>query len=165
MHHCDNPSCVNPKHLKLATHLENEQDKDKKDRRPFDHVIKYGDDIVYGIFDKLYKGWFSREIWNFYGLPRHSYEGIVHRRNNKDHKKCRVREIFNSFSKEKRDTIEYNIKNQGERCTSSKLTKDDVLKIRSLRENGMPISKIAENFPVHVHHVGRICRRERWKSV
>ncbi len=33
-HRCDNPTCCNPEHLFLGTHLDNEQDKDAKDRRP-----------------------------------------------------------------------------------------------------------------------------------
>ena len=43
LHECDNPLCVNPAHLWLGTQLDNEQDKDKKKRRPPPALTKYID--------------------------------------------------------------------------------------------------------------------------
>ena len=65
-HHCDNPNCVNPKHLFLGTHQDNNADMKKKGRRVNHHGEEYSsakltDDIV-------------REMRRRY-IPEHSIHG------------------------------------------------------------------------------------------
>jgi len=45
LHHCDNPGCVNPKHLFLGTGKDNADDMDKKGRRVISRGEKNGNSI------------------------------------------------------------------------------------------------------------------------
>jgi DNA-binding XRE family transcriptional regulator len=55
---------------------------------------------------------------------------------------------------------------RGEDCYASKLTEDDVRKIRRLNEQGeYSQSDLAEVFEVSQTNIGRIVRRETWKHV
>lgn len=50
----------------------------------------------------------------------------------------------------------------GERCGMSKLTKKDVVKIKSLKENGWSNKKIAKHYPVTETQISRITAGTRW---
>ncbi len=73
MHRCDNPSCVNPDHLKLGTHAENMADRNAKGRtsKGANHPVrrKLTPDQVLELRDRYAKGGISqRAIAAEYGV-------------------------------------------------------------------------------------------------
>ena len=51
-HKCDNPHCVNPDHLELGTHQDNEDDKTSRGRRPMGSLVgtaKLTEEVVLAI--------------------------------------------------------------------------------------------------------------------
>lgn len=162
MHMCDNPSCVNPNHLKIGTHLENEQDKDRKNRRPFDHIIKYSIEDAVNVFKLVLKGYFTKQISEITGFSMPSIQNMYVDRKFSD---SRYYVAFDKFSEEEKIKINNNIENKGERCTSRKLNEKDILNIRLRRLFGESYPKIEKDYPVHATQIERICKRERWKHV
>jgi len=78
-HSCDNPSCINPKHLFLGTTQDNNLDKMVKWRHAYGNRVnssKLTDDIVVELLRNVYDGRFytRMEISKYYSI---SYETIV----------------------------------------------------------------------------------------
>lgn len=87
LHKCDNPSCVNPKHLFLGTHKDNMRDMFSKNRRPSvrgeDHPhAKLSEEDVREI-RKLYSGggYSHSELGKRYGVSKGAISGILSGRN------------------------------------------------------------------------------------
>ena len=83
MHTCDNPNCVNPRHLRVGTTLDNNRDRDEKGRTSkgeSHHTTKLSEDDVRGIRWLREQGWYEREIAEWYSISRPAVSHIVARR-------------------------------------------------------------------------------------
>jgi HNH endonuclease len=74
-HKCDNPSCVNPKHLFLGTNLENTQDRNRKNRqaKPMGILhpnVKLSEQDIIDIREKINQGRTQRSIAKDYGISQ-----------------------------------------------------------------------------------------------
>lgn len=64
-----------------------------------------------------------------------------------------------------RDMVEKNRQSKGSRHTISKITEQDVLRIREMREHGMKLSEIAKTFGISFQSVHLIAARKQWRHV
>lgn len=84
-HHCDNPKCVNPKHLFMGSHADNAQDRAKKKRQGTDRggVTRSGKlpytELLFEEIREKYKGGFKqKEIESIYGISQGYIARIIH---------------------------------------------------------------------------------------
>jgi hypothetical protein len=80
-HHCDHPYCVNPQHLFLGSHQDNEDDKDQKGRRPRGediwHLAKMTEYKVKQMRELHKNGVSVLRLSQMFGLARSSTRSIV----------------------------------------------------------------------------------------
>lgn len=139
LHKCDNPPCVNPRHLFVGTPMDNMLDKIRKGR---ENIPKGFDRKNITInkekFIKIKDYYLNNEV----GLRD------VGRKFNLDHKAISV--VF------KRHGII--IRKKG-----NKLTPNMIKKIREKKESGETSKKIAKDFSISTVMVNKICSNKAWK--
>lgn len=84
LHHCDNPACVNPKHLFLGTQIDNIRDRDKKGRVAHNYGEKNGRGTakltkkdVFEIRKLLQRGLTQKEIAEMFGVVHQTISKIA----------------------------------------------------------------------------------------
>jgi transposase len=151
LHECDNPSCVNPKHLFIGTNLDNIADRVSKGRSVMgeNHPrAKLKVDEVVEIRKAWDSGISQRELAARFDVPASDISSIIR---NKSWKQVGI------VSKRNHSGGEYH--------PQSKLTNENVFEIRSLRSTGLTLRKIAARFNVSISRISLIARGLQWKHL
>jgi len=163
-HHCDNPSCCNPKHLFLGTELDNTTDKINKGRAVYvrgedSGNAKLTEQDVYRIRYLYANGASLQKIANEYNIGQNTVIRI-HTRANWSH----LPEIPYT---EAEDLTKYKtpIVTIGSRHGAAKLTEAIVLEIRKDYANGMRVGQIKEKYGIDQSDASRIVNRKRWTHI
>jgi hypothetical protein len=146
-HSCDNPKCVNPNHLWLGTSLDNTRDMINKNRA---YYVE-GEDI---------------------GSSKLKTEDVI-----------KIRELYDQNKNTQKElSIIYNVTEPTIRCvikgftwknaggpisnkSNRKVTKDDVIVIRTMAGEGIEYKKLSEIFNISYKEIYRIVKRKRWENV
>jgi len=151
-HLCNNPSCINPEHLKIGTHYDNVQDRVKSNRSA---------------------------IGSNNGRSKLTEEDIIKIRNNNTTSLADLAIIYNVTNKAvsniKNDKnwkhVHTKIEpapsgiNKGSDVKTSKLTEEDVVIIKQLLEQNYGVRELGKMFNVSHPQISRIKNNKAWKHV
>jgi len=153
-HHCDNPACVNPKHLFLGTPRDNMRDKMRKGRGGIvsvphpsgeDHYKSKLTSVQVHEIRHLHatSGFTYKELADKYGVTTSSIHGIV---------------TWKSWRDEDSPPQKWPGK--------SRITPDDVRAIRAEYATGKVLFKdLAERYNMCPTHISRIVKRRTWSHI
>lgn len=152
-HRCDNRLCVNPAHLFVGTHHENEIDKMNKGRTTrgeLDGMAKLTTQDVLEMAKMYDEGMSNREIARA-----------------KNVQPQRVSAIFGGRSWKHLGDVrrEPRPRSRGSQNAAAKLTESDVLEIRRLLADGVTSKEIQARFGLHKSNVSSIKTRRSWRHI
>lgn len=148
LHHCDNPPCVNPAHLWLGTHVDNQADKIAKGRQAKGSAQGFAKLTERDVAEILA----SRDKCTSLGAAYAVHPCQITR--------IRTREAWPHVSSD--SALTYRDGRRGEQCIHAKLTEADVLAIRESTESNVAL---AARYGVADSGISRIRARKMWKHL
>ena len=154
LHKCDNPSCVNPKHLWIGTQLDNMQDMKNKGRSTYGDTAnsKLSEEEVLCILKMASDtDMTDKQIADIYGVDRITINDILTGR------RWEYLGVRKTFKGRRR---------KGEKHRGAKITDKEALDIYRLRENEDLTARIvAEMYGVSVDVIYSIWLARKWKHL
>ena len=151
LHNCDNPSCVNPHHLRIGTNLENRLESVAKKRHVYGERVtqaKLTREQVAEIRARCESGESQTKLGKEYGVSQTAISKIVR---NVRWSCVDTRPVVDRF--------------KGAGRYNAKLTDDIVRDIRSRVASGEKQNDLAAKYGVHKQTLSSVVRRETWKHV
>lgn len=162
-HKCDNPSCVNPLHLFVATSKQNSQDMVNKNRQCHNFGTLNGMSILtesevmqilIDIYNKKYKT--IQDVCKNYKIEYLTINDILHGKT--------WTHITNQLQIPSL-TVRNIIIDKSENRNTAKLNRNDVYNIRVSLKNGISIKTLANQYSLHITTIDAIAKNKTWKTV
>ena len=158
-HKCDNPKCVNPDHLFLGTPKENMLDMIHKNRHRFGEAHgnhKLTDTQVKEIANLYNQGYSINYVSRIFNVSSVTISNIVN-------KKIWTHLDLHFDHENKKFKLLTQVRGARQHC--AKLQESDVINIRKLYKEKMPIKKIALMYLVTDGTISHIVHRRNWKHI
>lgn len=156
-HTCDNPSCVNPFHLRSGTVQDNSDDMVRRERSLFcdrHKQTKLKNDQVIQIYELLKSGEYCYDISKKFGAEEYIIWEIGRGKS--------FKKLYNSLNENTKQIIKEQNKIKSLR---NKIDENDVRKIRELFQNGWLKSHIAKKYGLQPTTITNILTGKSWAHV